>query len=62
MIKIENYNNDRKCNQKFCDKGYTHFVEVNFLGLLFQIPMCEKHSNDFADRYFKFEEGIKNAN
>ena len=53
---ILNYNNDRKCNQKYCDRNYEFFVEFNILGMIFQLPLCAAHALEFDNKYFKLEQ------
>ncbi len=47
LEKIENFNCDRKCVEKYCDKDYEFFCEVILNDMEFIIPLCKDHANKF---------------
>jgi hypothetical protein len=44
-MKIENFNNYKKCNELYCDSNYTHAYPITMAGLKMYIVLCEKHYN-----------------
>ena len=43
MKKIDNFNFEGLCSEKFCSQKYTHSVEKEMYGLKILIFLCEKH-------------------
>jgi len=56
MEKIENFNCDRKCCEKLCDRAYTRFVTIDLLGMKVHLCFCDSHASQFDSAYSKIRE------
>ena len=48
---IENHNCDGFCQEEYCSKKYTHTQKIKVHGMFFYILFCEKHWDEFVDKY-----------
>ena len=56
MIKIDNYNCEGLCQEKYCALPYTHCETIRSHGLLILISLCEKHA-EMWDNNIKEDDG-----
>ena len=47
MLSIENYNADKTCIEKACNRTYTHYTPRTINGLELLLPFCEKHARKY---------------
>lgn len=43
MGKIEKFNCEGLCQQQYCDQKYTHVLQFELEGFVFNLMLCEKH-------------------
>ena len=53
MGKIENFNCDGLCSEKFCSKKYTYFIEKELGGMKVLINLCENHYEEILNEELK---------
>ncbi len=50
---IEKYNSEGLCQEEYCNNPYTHSEWFEVDGFKFLVLFCEKHWNDFINRYLE---------
>ena len=53
MSKIQNYNCDGLCSEKYCSERYTHFFTQELNGLKLIIAFCKKHAQIYEDNLWE---------
>ena len=53
MNQIENYNWANLCCEKYCSEVETHYIEISMNDLTIILQFCEKHAQDFEDKYWE---------
>jgi len=57
-MKIENFNNYKKCNESYCDSDYTHNFPIKIGDMEIQIVLCEEHYNKLVETIQKQLEAV----
>lgn len=57
-MKIENFNNFKKCNENFCDEDYSYSFPIMIGDMEIHIVLCEEHYNKLQETIRKQLEGI----